>query len=236
MEGYGVQAYGAVANFGFSVTNIRNIFSFVFLFVFLKSWLSYLEDQGLITKPKLELQAVVLAFKLKIKILDEIDIIIDSKKFWTDSQFTLSYIKSTSRKFSVYMMNCLNEIGVNSNVEEWFFILGILNTVDHCICYLKFLCTNSLITCEIEFIQVEVQDMEQNTHAMVSQENKSDMPVIKWEDYSSYLKLLRHFEVETALDKCEKKPTHTINLKELTVGEIKNTEHQILRGKAIMKN
>ena len=37
-----------------------------------------------------------------------------------------------------------------------------------------------------------------------------------------------YFEAETALDKCEKKPTHTINLKELTVGEIKNTEHQIL--------
>ena len=35
-------------------------------------------------------------------------------------------------KFSVYIMNHLNEIRVNSNVEEWFFVPGELNPADHC--------------------------------------------------------------------------------------------------------
>ena len=76
-------------------------------------------------------------------------------------------------------MNCLNEIRVNSNVEEWFFIPGKLNPADHCTCYLKLLCANSVIACEIELIQVEMEDVGQTTHVMVNQENKSDIPVIK---------------------------------------------------------
>ena len=86
----------------------------------------------MITIPRLELEAAVLAVRLKNKILDEIDIKIDSIRFWTDSQITLCYIKNLSRKFSVYIMNRLNEIRVNSNVEEWFFVPGELNPADHC--------------------------------------------------------------------------------------------------------
>ena len=39
-----------------------------------------------------------------------------------------------------------------------------------------------------------------------------------------------YFEVEQPLDKCKKKPPGKICFKELTVGEIKNAEHQILTG------
>ena len=35
-------------------------------------------------------------------------------------------------------MNHLNEIRVNSNVEEWFFVPGELNPADHCTRYLPF--------------------------------------------------------------------------------------------------
>ena len=35
-------------------------------------------------------------------------------------------------------MNCLNEIRVNSNVEEWFFVPGELKPADHCTHYLQF--------------------------------------------------------------------------------------------------
>ena len=42
----------------------------------------------MITIPRLELEAAVLAVRLKNKILDEIDIKIDSVRFWTDSQIT----------------------------------------------------------------------------------------------------------------------------------------------------
>lgn len=63
----------------------------------------------------------------------------------------------------MYLGNCslhyesFNEIRVTSNVEEWFFIPGKLNPADHCTCYLKFLPRDSVITCEIELIQVETK-------------------------------------------------------------------------------
>ena len=75
------QAYRVVAYFVFSINHIKKNCSFVLSM----SRLSPLKDQGLITIPRLELQAAVLAVRLKNKILDEIDIKIDSIRFWTDS-------------------------------------------------------------------------------------------------------------------------------------------------------
>ena len=92
----------------------------------------------MITTPRLSLQAAVLAVRLKNKILDEIDIKIDGIRFWTDSQIMLCYINNASRKFSVYIMNLLNDIKVNSNLEEWLFVAGQLNSADHCTHYLPF--------------------------------------------------------------------------------------------------
>ena len=57
------QPYGAVAYFVFSVNHIRKNCSFVLS----KYRLSPLKDQGLITIPRSELQAAVLAVRLKIK-------------------------------------------------------------------------------------------------------------------------------------------------------------------------
>ena len=90
------QVNEAVVHFVFSVNNIRKICSFVLS----KFRLSPSNNQGLITIPKLELQAAVLAIRLKNKTLDEIDIKIHSISFKTDSQITLCYIKILSRNFS----------------------------------------------------------------------------------------------------------------------------------------
>ena len=118
----------------FSVNNIRKSCSFLSS----KSQLSPLKDESLVTIARLELQAALLAVRLKNKILDEIDIEIDRIRFSTDLQITLCYIKKLSRKFSVYIINFLNEIRANSNVEEWFFIPGKPNPADHCTRYLPF--------------------------------------------------------------------------------------------------
>ena len=53
--------------------------------------------------------------------LEEIDFDIHKAIFWTDSKITLSYIRSLSKKLSVYIMNRLHEIKLNSNVNEWCF-------------------------------------------------------------------------------------------------------------------
>ena len=199
----------------------------------------------MITIPRLELEAAVLAVRLKNKILDEIDIKIDSIRFWTDSQITLCYIKNLSRKFSVYIMNRLNEIRVNSNVEEWFFVPGELNPADHCTRYLpfsvlslksnwiagpKFLCAGSVITFKTESIQVEAEDVEKHTHLIINQKNHKS--ILKWEHYSSYFKLLRHvayiLKIKRHWINVKRKCSEKINFKQLTVREIKTAEHQII--------
>ena len=91
----------------------------------------------------------------------------------------LCYMKSASRKFSVYIMNLLNEIKVNSNLEEWLFVAGQLNYADYCTHCLpfsvlnsnsnwiagpKFLCASSVITFKTESIQVEAEDVEKHIH------------------------------------------------------------------------
>ena len=75
------QAYGAVAYFVFLNKDYKqNICSFVLP----KSRLSPLKEQCSITVPKLELQAAVLAVRLKCTILEETDFDIDKVRFWTD--------------------------------------------------------------------------------------------------------------------------------------------------------
>ena len=201
----------------------------------------------MITIPRLELQAAVLAVRLKNKTLDEIDIKNDSIRFWTDSQIALCYIKNLSGKFLVYIMNLLNEIRVNSNVEEWFFVPGELNPADHCTRYLpfsvlslksnwiagpRFLCASSVIILKTESTQVEAEDVEKHTHLLINRENNSDISVLKWEHYSSYFKLLRHVAYILKMKRhwinVKRKRPEKINFKEQTVVEIKAAEHQII--------
>ena len=108
------QAYGAAAYFVFSNKDYKqNICSFVLS----KSCLSPLKEQCSITIPKLELQAAVLAVRLKCTILEETDFDIDEVRFWTDSKITLSYIRNSS-------MNLLHEINGGGG-EIWTVISTI---------------------------------------------------------------------------------------------------------------
>ena len=141
-------------------------------------------------------------------------------------------------------MNRLNEIRVNSDVEEWFFVPGELNPADHCTLYLpfsvlslksnwiagpKFLCARSGITLKTESTQVEAEDAEKHTHLMINQENHSDISVLKWEHYSSHFKLLRNVAYILKMKRywinVKRKRPKKINFKELAVGKIKTEEH-----------
>ena len=79
-------------------------------FVIGKSRIAPIGSKSL-TIPKLELQAAVLAVRLKEAVLQSVDVLIMSKIcFWTDSQIVLQNITNQNHKFPVYMMNRLNEI------------------------------------------------------------------------------------------------------------------------------
>ena len=71
---------------------------------------------------RLLLQATALAFRLKCTILEEIDFDIHEIRFLTEPKITPSYTRNSSKRFLVYIMNCLHKIKLNSNVNEWCFI------------------------------------------------------------------------------------------------------------------
>ena len=113
------QAYGAVTYFF-----ISKIYT---VFVLSMPRLSPLKEQCSITNPKLELQAAVLAVRLKYTILEEIEFDSHKIRFWADQ-----YIRILFKKFSVYIMSRLLEIKLNSKVDEWSFIPGKNNPADQC--------------------------------------------------------------------------------------------------------
>ena len=87
-------------------------------FALSKSRLTPMKDRTL-TIRKLDLQAAVLATRLKVFVLEQLKFRVNKIYFWTDSQTTLKYIKNESKKFPIFVMNRLHEIRANSDVTEW---------------------------------------------------------------------------------------------------------------------
>jgi len=82
--------------------------------------------------PRLELQAAVMASRLKSKIFEEIDLEIDETHFWSDSKIVLHYLSNTQRRFSTHVSHRVAEIVSNSDVKEWHHIPGKMNVADDC--------------------------------------------------------------------------------------------------------
>ncbi|XP_074649052.1 uncharacterized protein LOC141904366 [Tubulanus polymorphus] len=80
--------------------------------------------------PRLELSAAVLAVKLDRMLREELDLDIDNSTFWSDSQAVLKYISNTSSRFKVFVANRLSVIQEGSNPEQWRYIPGVLNPAD----------------------------------------------------------------------------------------------------------
>ena len=100
------------------------------VFVLSISRLSPIKEK--LSTPRLELQAAVTAVRLKDRIIDVFDIQFVSIKFWVDSQIVLKYIQNTNHNFSIFVMNRLDEIRLNSNVVDWSFIPGDQNQAALC--------------------------------------------------------------------------------------------------------
>ena len=56
---------------------------------------------------------------LKLAILDQLEFPVLTVRLWSDSQISIKYICTTSKKFSVFVMKRLNEIQLNSTITEW---------------------------------------------------------------------------------------------------------------------
>ena len=89
-------------------------------------------NSKIITIPKLELQAAVIASRMKCKIVDESQITVNDIYFWRDSQTVLKYIKNGNQRFSSYIMHRVNEIKSNSNIAGWYYVPGKMNIAGQC--------------------------------------------------------------------------------------------------------
>ena len=80
--------------------------------------------------PSLELQAAVMAVRLKKQIVKEHETKIHSCNFWTDSTTVLQWIYSSHRNQQVFVENRVAEILDTTHVSQWNHVSGINNPAD----------------------------------------------------------------------------------------------------------
>ena len=80
--------------------------------------------------PRMEMQAAVMAVRLKKQIVKEHEMKIHSYSFWSDSTIVLHCLHSSHRKQQVFVANRLAEILDTTDVSEWKHVSGINNLAD----------------------------------------------------------------------------------------------------------
>ena len=80
--------------------------------------------------PRLELQAAVMAVRLKEQIVKEHEMKINSCSFWSDSTTVLQWIHSSHRKQQVFVANRVVEILDTTDISQWKHVSGINNPAD----------------------------------------------------------------------------------------------------------
>ena len=80
--------------------------------------------------PRLELQAAVMAVRLKEQIVKEHEMKINSCSFCSDSTTVLQWIHSSHRKQQVFVANRLADILDTTDVSQWKHVSGINNPAD----------------------------------------------------------------------------------------------------------
>ena len=83
-----------------------------------------------ITIPRLELSAAVVATRLDKMIRSEIDYSIDFTTFWTDSTTMLGYVANKDKRFKTFVANRLAVIHETTNPNQWRYVNTCLNPAD----------------------------------------------------------------------------------------------------------
>ena len=80
--------------------------------------------------PRLELQAAVMAVRLKEQIVKELEQPVHSFAYWSDSSTVVQWINSSHRKQQVFVANRVAEILDTTDVSQWKHVSGINNPAD----------------------------------------------------------------------------------------------------------
>jgi len=80
--------------------------------------------------PRLELAAAVVAVKLYQIIVEELDIQISERYFWTDSMIVLGYIRNETKRFKTFVANRLSIIHEMTSPHDWRYVPSKSNPAD----------------------------------------------------------------------------------------------------------
>ena len=84
--------------------------------------------------PLLELTVSFLSVKISQHLKQELDLEEHISKleefFWTDSQVVLNYISNESKRFKVFVPNCVHMIRNNTNLSQWDYVRSADNPSD----------------------------------------------------------------------------------------------------------
>lgn len=72
----------------------------------------------------------MLAVELYELIRDEIDVEVDTVKFFTDSKIVLGYIHNSTRRFYLYVSNRVTRIRRSTHPDQWYYVPTDLNPAD----------------------------------------------------------------------------------------------------------
>ena len=115
------EAYEAVANLWIVIEEVNNV-----SLIKGKSKLARLQTK----RVSLELQAAVIAARLKVKLITKCNFDVSKIYIWRDTTVFIKYIYNEDRCFSTYVMYRIVEIRENTNKSDWRNVLETLNAAD----------------------------------------------------------------------------------------------------------
>ena len=80
--------------------------------------------------PQFELQAALIASRLKQKITKKLKLPIKETFMWTGSKTILHYLQNEDRNFRIYVSHRVNEILKNTELNEWNYVPSESNIAD----------------------------------------------------------------------------------------------------------
>ena len=110
------KAYGAAAYINVINTNSKHCY-----LVLGKSKIAPMKNK-FTTISRLKLREALLDSRIKLTVTQEMDIHIGNIYLWSDLKTVLNYLRNRNTNFGPYIMRRCNEIGQNTNVQDWNYI------------------------------------------------------------------------------------------------------------------
>ena len=176
--------------------------------------------------PRLELQAAVMAVRLKEQIVKEQESKIQSCNFWTDSTTVLQWIHSSHRKQQVFVANRVAEILDTTNVSQWNHMSRVNDPAD--------IGTRAINVDEFkrsewltwpawlrqrenewpEQVNLTFASDEQNDQMVFSAKVEEKKPMIQWERFSNFNRLVNTMAYVQRVFKKHIPATKTLSVEE----------------------